>query len=94
VDDNVRAYISLKAADRWLSVRLELLGAGVVGIGAVLSVHGTAMGHLGMLLPSLPAFAFFFLPLPPFFFFLVLLRCFLLTSNLFLVYIGYLFTNV
>ncbi|EWM27372.1 multidrug resistance-associated protein 1 [Nannochloropsis gaditana] len=47
VDDNVRAYISLKAADRWLSVRLELLGAGVVGIGAVLSVHGTAMGHLG-----------------------------------------------
>ena len=47
VDQNVRAYISLKAADRWLSVRLELLGACVVALGAVLAVQGAAVGKLG-----------------------------------------------
>lgn len=47
VDHNVRAYLALKAADRWLSVRLELLGAVVVATGAVLAVRGASVGALG-----------------------------------------------
>lgn len=47
VDQNVRAYLALKAADRWLSVRLELLGAVVVACGAILSVRGASVGALG-----------------------------------------------
>ena len=43
VDQNIRSYFALKAADRWLSVRLELLGAVVVACGAILSVQGASV---------------------------------------------------
>ena len=35
VDTNTKAYVSIKAADRWLSLRLELLGSIVAGLAAV-----------------------------------------------------------
>ncbi|EEC47522.1 predicted protein [Phaeodactylum tricornutum CCAP 1055/1] len=37
VDYNTRAYYSNKTADRWLSVRLELIGATIAGLAAVFS---------------------------------------------------------
>ena len=46
VDQNIRSYLALKAADRWLSVRLELLGAVVVACGAILSVQGASKVQL------------------------------------------------
>lgn len=35
VDTNTKAYVSIKVADRWLSVRLELLGSTTAGLAAV-----------------------------------------------------------
>lgn len=35
VDTNTRAYYNNKSADRWLSVRLELLGAFIAGLAAI-----------------------------------------------------------
>ena len=35
VDTNTKAYVSIKVADRWLSVRLELLGSITAGLAAL-----------------------------------------------------------
>jgi len=39
VNGNTRAYYNNKTADRWLSIRLELLGAVVGGLAAVFATH-------------------------------------------------------
>ena len=49
IDDNVAAYFSLKIVDRWLSVRLELLGNCVVFFSALLAViSGSRAGAAGL----------------------------------------------
>lgn len=47
VDASVRAHLALKAGDRWLSVRLELLGNVVVLAGSLLAVQAASRGRLG-----------------------------------------------
>jgi ABC-type multidrug transport system fused ATPase/permease subunit len=47
VDASVRAHFALKAGDRWLSVRLELLGNVVVLVGGLLAVQAASRGKLG-----------------------------------------------
>ena len=42
LDDNNRARYSWDAANRWLSVRLELVGSGIVGAAAVAAVLGAS----------------------------------------------------
>ena len=39
VDQNTRAYFNIKVADRWLSVRLELLGSIVAGLAAICATY-------------------------------------------------------
>jgi len=39
VDQNTRAYSNIKVADRWLSVRLELLGSIVAGLAAICATY-------------------------------------------------------
>jgi ABC-type multidrug transport system fused ATPase/permease subunit len=34
-DENIRAYYNIKTADRWLSIRLEFIGATIAGLSAV-----------------------------------------------------------
>jgi ABC-type multidrug transport system fused ATPase/permease subunit len=49
IDDNIAAYFSLKIVDRWLSVRLELLGNCVVFFSALLAViSGSRAGAAGL----------------------------------------------
>ena len=38
-DENIRAYYCIKTADRWLSVRLEAIGATIAGISAILACN-------------------------------------------------------
>ena len=52
VDANHRAFFALKNADQWLSLRLEVVGAGLVTLTALLSIAGK-----GRLTPSLAALA-------------------------------------
>ena len=52
VDANHRAFFGLKSADQWLSLRLEVVGAALVTLTAVLSIAGK-----GKLSPSLAALA-------------------------------------
>jgi len=52
VDANHRAFFALKSADQWLSLRLEVVGAGLVTLTAVLAIAGK-----GKLSPSLAALA-------------------------------------
>mmetsp|Transcript_6430 Transcript_6430/g.9093 ORF Transcript_6430/g.9093 Transcript_6430/m.9093 type:complete len:1412 (+) Transcript_6430:44-4279(+) len=39
LDQNIRAYYTNKTADRWLSVRLELIGAAIAGIASLLATY-------------------------------------------------------
>ena len=49
VDENTKAYYNNKSADRWLSVRLELIGSLVAGLAAVfatnVAISGTTSGR-------------------------------------------------
>ena len=42
LDDNVSAYYAMKSVDRWLSVRLEVLGNTIVFISALLAVFSAS----------------------------------------------------
>eukprot|EP00941_MAST-03F_sp_MAST-3F-sp1_P000339 g339.t1 len=46
LDKNTRAYMCIKSADRWLSVRLELLGA-LIGMLSALFAVVTVMSNIG-----------------------------------------------
>lgn len=49
LDDNISAYYSLKVVDRWLSVRLELLGNIIVLLSSLLAVaSGSRAGSAGI----------------------------------------------
>lgn len=53
LDDNLSAYFSLKAVDRWLSIRLELLGNSIVLCSALLAVYtGSKAGSTGLSLTN------------------------------------------
>jgi ABC-type multidrug transport system fused ATPase/permease subunit len=39
IDQNIRAWYNNKNADRWLSVRLEVMGASVAGLAAAFATH-------------------------------------------------------
>ena len=53
LDDNISAYFSLKAVDRWLSVRLELLGNSIVFFAALLAIMtGSRAGSAGISLTN------------------------------------------
>jgi len=56
VDTNVRAYYNNKSADRWLSGRLELLGAFIAGLAGVFAVT-TVISGSGSGTPSSSNFA-------------------------------------
>ena len=42
LDDNVSAYYAMKSVDRWLSIRLEILGNTIVFISACLAVFSAS----------------------------------------------------
>jgi len=44
VDENTKAYYNNKSADRWLSVRLELIGSTVAGLAAIFAVQVVVSG--------------------------------------------------
>lgn len=44
VDENTKAYYNNKSSDRWLSVRLELIGSTVAGLAAIFSVQVVVSG--------------------------------------------------
>jgi ABC-type multidrug transport system fused ATPase/permease subunit len=50
-DENIRAYYCIKTADRWLSVRLEFIGAIIAGLSAVFAcnvvISNSVSGHGG-----------------------------------------------
>ncbi|CAN0378876.1 unnamed protein product, partial [Discosporangium mesarthrocarpum] len=46
LDNNLSSYFALKVVDRWLSVRLEMLGNIVVLSAALLSVYAASKGRL------------------------------------------------
>ena len=53
IDDNLSAYFSLKAIDRWLSVRLEFLGNTIVLFSSLLAVFtGSKAGSTGLSLTN------------------------------------------
>ena len=44
LDENIRAHYCNKTAERWLSVRLELIGAIIAGLAAVFAARGAVSG--------------------------------------------------
>jgi ABC-type multidrug transport system fused ATPase/permease subunit len=44
VDENTKAYYNNKSADRWLSLRLEMIGSTVAGLAAIFSVQVAISG--------------------------------------------------
>jgi ABC-type multidrug transport system fused ATPase/permease subunit len=53
VDSNTRAYYNNKSADRWLSVRLEGIGATIAGLAAVFATNSAVAGTGGESFASL-----------------------------------------
>lgn len=50
LDDNIAAYFGLKAVDRWLSVRLEILGNSIVLMSSIFALLSGSRAGLGVFL--------------------------------------------